>query len=300
MNLNRISNFKKSLSIIQHIITRKIDDIKYKNIPQVPQVTKNAIKMMEDEIKAVCGETKVRYIEITPDKYRDFEKMLGFEHIYHKRLWNRYERKISEYYLAAHLLNIQEGKGIYIDVASQNSPWAEWCNLHSEYQAYALDIEHPRNVGAKHFICADATHMPFKDNSIDAMSLQSALETFFGNDDINFIKECGRVLRGGGKVVIAPLYLNTSYCNLYGKSYFEDAVEEEEASKYLRLDFDMPFTRLYDVKNLKNRLLDAASEVGLDYSIYVVDSKQTLYDKKDTFIYLHFALLLEKKGTVQK
>lgn len=94
---------------------------------------------------------------------------------------------------------------------------------------------------------------------------------------------------------ISPLYLSTKYCNVFGKSYFKNGEKETDSSKYVRLDYNIPFTRIYDIKHLDKRILSTACEFGLKYKIIMVDGEHlNLIDKTDSFIYLHFCILFYK------
>lgn len=94
---------------------------------------------------------------------------------------------------------------------------------------------------------------------------------------------------------VTPLYLSTVYCNVFGKSYFRNGEKETDSQKYIRLDYNIPFTRIYDVRHLEKRILSVARECGLNYKIVIVDGKDlALMDRMDSFIYLHFCILFCK------
>lgn len=100
---------------------------------------------------------------------------------------------------------------------------------------------------------------------------------------------------GGGRIFLSPLYLNTAYCNVFGKSYFKNGEKEADSKKYVRLDYNIPFTRIYDAKHLDQRILSAARECGLKYKIVIVDGEDLrLIDRMDSFIYLHFCIFFYK------
>jgi len=253
------------------------------------------------EFDAVLGKEQLNEYMIEKSKYRAFEKKLSFGRFYNKGVWTRYERKIAEYYIVYERLGIKRIEEpwnfIYIDGAASSSPWSAWLRENKGIKAYSLDLCPPYEGADKEFyIQGDITKMPFKDASIDAISLQSALETFPGNVDINFIKECGRVLKPGGKCIITPIYMNREYVNAFGISYFKNVPVEFDANKYYRFDFDMPFTRLYDVKHLKERICDTAVNSGFEFKIFEVHGSDILLtDIEYPYIYLHYFIELKKR-----
>lgn len=246
------------------------------------------------ELETVFMKEQLNEYTIEKSKYKSFEKELNFGQFYNKDIWTRYERKIAEYYIVYERLGIEYIDGlkdfIYIDGAASSSPWSAWLRENRGIKAYSLDLLPPQEGMDKRFyIQSDITKMPFKDASIDAISLQSALETFPGDVDMNFIKECGRVLKSGGKCIITPLYMNREYVNAFGVSYFKNAGVEFDANKYYRCDFDMPFTRLYDVKHLKERICDTAVSNGLKFQIFKLKNTDIiLIDNEYPYIYLNY------------
>lgn len=296
-----LSNIKKSRlykAIRKKILDRiaAIDKIYFSLTGKKEPEGINAInrKIIDRDIIHVCSKKNVSVLSIDKAEYDLFEQSLHFDDLYEKGIWQRYERKILEYYLAYKLLNLEKYRGgIYLDGASSASPWALWCREHLGIDAYSVDIIRPeRETGC--FIHADITNLPFKDGSVNAISLQSSLETFPNDIDIRFIKECGRILQKGGTAIISPLYLNVDYCNCYGKSFYKNSEAEPEAKKYLRLDYDMEFTRLYDINSLKKRILDTAKKCGLKYRIYIIKGDLDLIDRRYPYIYMRYCLELKK------
>lgn len=244
------------------------------------------------DINYIFNDYIIEKYKIDELKYWNFEKQLGFDVFYRKGIWPRYERKIAEYFIAYNFLGLDRVKGkrdfVYIDGAASSSPWAKWLRDNLEIKSYAVDINKPV-TNSNIYIQADITQLPFNDESVDAISLQSALETFPGNVDIEFIKECGRVLKPGGKCVIVPLYLNSEYVNAYGPSYYRKTRAEKQAIKYYRFDYNMPFTRLLDVKNLKSRICDIAEKSNMNYQLFELEENNlNLIDKQYPYIYFKY------------
>lgn len=60
----------------------------------------------------------------------------------------------------------------------------------------------------------NAAAIPLPSASLDGMTLHCAFEHFEGNADSQFIRECARLLKSGGKAVILTLYVNLRWTNL--------------------------------------------------------------------------------------
>lgn len=260
--------------------------------------------LLEEDILRIKSELKgigvsVEDIKIDKNEYECFEKDFGLVKFPLPKD-PRYDRKVAEYYLVHSILNFKEiktnmGMGYkYIDAACLNSPWAEWLENKYNITAYNVDLNIPM-YKREHFIQADVTKLPFADSSIDAISMQSALELLPKDLDSRFIKECGRVLKTGGVAVILPIYLNRTAYSVYGKSYYKGATPEKGSIKCARFDYNTEFTRLYSVKTFKERIINKALDNGMDYIVYYIMNQDiNLIDKKDRFIYLRFALVLKK------
>ena len=274
----------------------QIDRARFSKLPSPPVITSDSLKAIEEEIELLVGRDYVIRYKILRNEFEQFKKKFDFSSQYNPK-WSRYERKIAESFLAYTFLGLEQaGKDYkYIDCASAGSTWASMLRKEHGIDAWSLDLTGSSNA-KEHFIQADATNTPLDDNSADGLSIQSALELFSGDTDIRFIKECARILRGGGgRIFVSPLYLNTAYCNVFGKSYFKNGEKEADSKKYVRLDYNIPFTRIYDAKHLDQRILSAARECGLKYKIVIVDGEDLrLIDRMDSFIYLHFCIFFYK------
>lgn len=275
----------------------KLDRIKNKRIGirEAPSINDEVIRMIEEELKHNPDIESIRTIKVDREEYDEWESRLGFQEFYDKRNNPRYVSKILQYMLAFKILEL-EGKDKnfkYIDAASANSPWAIWLREQYGIMTWSVDLEKP-TYKKDYYLQDDITKMPFDDESIDAISMQSSLETFPGDVDIRFMKEAGRVLREGGKLLITPLYLSVEYANCFGKKYYQGSEAEKGAHKYIRLGYSGETTRLYDVEHLIERLLITGKESKLRHTILIFDTDKLLVDKWDKYIYLHFGLLFYK------
>lgn len=268
------------------------------NRPCPPFLGIEKLHQIDAEIPDYILPENVKHIYISKTEFDEFEKRFNFGKFYDKR-WARFQRKVCEYFVVDKILPFSAGHAepyVYIDAMASSSKWASDINQEYGVNAYSVDINEPPNA-VKCFIKADVTQLPFKDASIDAISVQSGVELLPGEDDIKFIREAQRVLKPNGKCIILPLYLNPEFCNLYGRSYYKQKEKDVGGvTSYVRLDYDLPFTRLYDLSNLEKRLLATTDSKSCWY-MYIIDADDSisLSDNRDSFIYLRYALVYEKK-----
>lgn len=178
----------------------------------------------------------------------------------YREVQDRYSRsndvfieKCLEHYIAYKFSELKPGQ-VYIDIAAAGSNWTD-CLLKRGVNAYSLDLTYPEGIhGNKIGANAAATGLP--DNSVDAMSLQCAFETFRGGYDKLFIKESKRILKDGGKVVISPLYLDARHFILSSKNSDLSSVPlDEGAIRVWREDeYDEAFSRHYSPEALADRI----------------------------------------------
>jgi ubiquinone/menaquinone biosynthesis C-methylase UbiE len=96
------------------------------------------------------------------------------------------------------------------------------------------------------FIIADARRMPFKKNSFDTLLMSHVLEHF--NDCGMVLKECLRVLKPSGKIIVAVPNLDTFSARFFGERYgyvfnreqhlqhFDSRKLRENLSKYFNVE----------------------------------------------------------------
>ena len=122
------------------------------------------------------------------------------------------DKKVMEHYISYKLLELRSSD-VYIDVASENSPFPEMFRRKLRLKVYSQDLSYRHGVHGDR-IGSSADSMPIAEESIDKVSLHCAFEHFPQDVDRNFVHELRRVLRPSGRCVIVPLYLASQHLNI--------------------------------------------------------------------------------------
>lgn len=261
--------------------------VKYDNVPSAPPLTLEEMSAIEEELRE-------EGIPLQPIAYRErdietLERSMDFEAFYNKGGNPLYKRKICEYLLNYRLLGLDRFSkdDVYVDVGSSSTPFVMTLRERYGIQAYGVDLcESP--YGKSFYLQEDATKMSFADNSVSGISYC----LFGGTADMDFIRECGRILKPGGRVCFSPLELYKEYISLVSPQYYQKGYNDAGSKEYIRRDWpEIRMTRNYDVKHLKKRVLDVAESAGLKPTVFVLDNAQVPYYE---FAYLKFTLMLEK------
>lgn len=259
----------------------------------IRDITFEQLNMIEQEI----------YKEgIHAEKYNiDYKKFEQFvEEFYISQFFDktntRRKRKLLEYYLAYTFLGLEKfsnrGIGKYVDIGSCMSPWVKELRERLHINAFGLDYQ-SKPFEESYYIVEDATATSFKDGEIDAISLQSAFEMFMGDADQYFVDEAARILRQGGKLIIAPLYMYTEFISTVSPEYYGSGMSDTDAVEKVRLDcHGVNIGRFYDVRNLKKRVINRAENKGMKTTVHILPNEQV---EKDGFVYLKFFLEMEKQ-----
>lgn len=214
---------------------------------------------------------------------------------YYSRLYDRvFVEKALEHYVGAELLAMPKDS-ILIDVAASESPWLSIAPRMYGVTAIALDLNPPSASVPGHRVVADATEMPYPNESIDSMVLHCAYEMFEGKSDSLLIQEAARALKKGGRLVILPLYMHHLYHIDSSPGADRRRIEyqgaervwREEAGRKVRLG-GIRFSRKYDVPAFLNRVAQYKGPMKL--KIWYIENEKEI----DSVCYLKFAVVFEK------
>jgi len=263
------------------------------HVPQFANPDEKELTEIEESLLAL----DITLHDFTPslESFTNFQNEAYFPTDYHGGIDGPvWDEKLLEHWIAYELLGVTnyQSEDIYIDIAAGNSPWAQ--KLHERYgiASNAIDLNiHSTFENLPYYKVENATASSFEDSSVTGASLQCAYEMFAKQDDISLWKEMARILKPGGKVIIVPLYLHSHYCayatpDYYGKGYSDSAAKEYVCSDWMGI----PSARFYDTEQLKKRVLDTITSLGMEYKLHVLRNKSELGNG----IYCHFILEVTK------
>jgi SAM-dependent methyltransferase len=235
------------------------------------------------------GITVIPY-EIDLDGFDDWLEQVQFPSDYVDSYGEVFVEKALEHYVGASLLHISSDDTL-IDVAAAHSPWYEMVERVYGCDGYALDLGFPSGVRGKK-IGADATHMPLSDGFATKIVLHCAYEMFEGDADIGLLSEAYRVLKGGGKMVILPLYMDEFFYVL-SSPYTDTRGLDYGGAELVWWDdvWRIRFARIYSVEAFYERIV--ANLDGLSLTIYCIENEKEI----SPACYLKFAALFEKRPT---
>lgn len=251
-------------------------------------------------------QSNLSYQKISLDyvEFNDYAKNMDvfFKVFYRENTNERYMRKIMEYYFTEKFLEFSRytENDIYIDAGCSTSPWVFYLREKRGIKAFGLDLQVksiPETYKRWYYLGENVTRTTFPDNSVTGISMQSSFECLLKNGDISFIKECGRILRPGGKLVISPLYLTEKYISAVSIDKYHQHNKDEDQEEYVRFDcMGMRRANHYDIPHLKSRILDTVEAIGMEYIIYILPNCDVPdYDFPNCFSYLKFILVITKK-----
>jgi hypothetical protein len=156
--------------------------------------------------------------------------------------------------------------------------------------SYRQDLAYPEGLHGDR-IGGDAAAMPVPDGFASKMAPHCSFEHFEGDADIRFIREVGRVLRSGGRVCFAPLYLFHEFVNQAGPTaaITQQVDFDEGAIVYAKPGWRHGFARFYDPQYLDSRIRADAGD--LELVIYRATNAREI----DPSCYLNFVLLVTKR-----
>ena len=283
---------KRTAAAAWRRLMRPLHDLRTRTHPAYRDPSDEELQYVERQL----AEAGVACADYFADKaaLTAFRSRMGFPADYHGGQSGAvYDEKVLEHFVAWNLLDLADEpeRWPYVDIASATSPWASLLRAQG-LEAFSLDLApHPSLATLPFTITADATASPFDRESIGSASLQCAYEMFVGDADMRLLRELGRILKPGGRVVISPLYTHVHACYYQSPEHAGRPLGDAGATAYVRRDaHDVPCSRKYSAQTLVERVLRPARAAGLRPSVLVLRNKHQL----GRGIYLHFILVLDK------
>jgi SAM-dependent methyltransferase len=178
---------------------------------------------------------------------------------------------------------------IFIDVASEGSPLPDIVTRLFRTTSYAQDIMYPAGISGRR-IGGDACEMPVPDGFATKVALTCSLEHFEGNGDSRLFHEIARILRPGGKVAVAPLYIFNKSVTLTDPRY-SATVEvpfDSDTEIYCAEGYCNRHGRFYSPQTLFERIVNPIKQFC--FTVYRIAGRE--HAPGDT--YITFALVGKK------
>jgi SAM-dependent methyltransferase len=244
-------------------------------------------------VTAICGDLSahgfvVEEVTLDPAEYRAYFDAAGYAERYPDYYSFNLPEKSLEHFFAAKLLELGPGD-VYIDIASEHSPVPEIYSRLFGCASFRQDLAYPEGLNGDR-IGGDAAAMPVPEGFASKMALHCSFEHFEGNADERFIREVERVLRPGGRVCFAPLYLWERFGVLTDPAVaIAQAVHfDVGATVYCKPGWGNRHGRLYDPAQLAARV--RANLGSLQLTLYhIVNAAEV-----DPSCYLQFAAVISK------
>lgn len=120
-------------------------------------------------------------------------------------------QKPFEHYASLKAVGWPTKSNVVVDLAADQSPLVTKLKEDDAIlKGYRQDLSFEPGVNGE-VIGSPASDIPLSDDSVDIITVMCAYEHFQGDEDIAFLSEAKRILKPGGKVIIAPFYTWTEY-----------------------------------------------------------------------------------------
>jgi hypothetical protein len=201
--------------------------------------------------------------------------------------------KALEHFVSLKLVTLNE-TSVAVDIGAANSPFYKIVKSKTRTPfAYSHDKIFKKGIH-ENKIGSLASRLPLEKESVDVITLHCSLEHFEGTQDKVFFREAERVLIKGGKCIVLPLYLSSEYTVHLDPVYnllkwYHPNVSDDKDAVIRYCDSRQHFSRHYDVKNFKERILNHLH--FLDVEIFHVEN----FKEINPNCYLRFIAVFTKK-----
>lgn len=213
-----------------------------------------------DKMKAIINDLKIDTKEFFLNR-SDLEKYMSnniheYWHYFSTGYGKAFVGKTAEHFVSLKLSNFRGG--IYIDIAASESPFYKVVKkYYQETTVYQQDLVYENGIhGIK--MGGNAAHLPVDDESVDFMTLHNSIEHFEGNADTGFIKECSRVLKPGGEVIILPIFLEKEAIQYINPTVNPKGFIKDKGIKSIYVYGHPRFMRHYSAATFKKRIIEPA------------------------------------------
>lgn len=223
--------------------------------------------------------------------YCHLPQYAGEYRIYGGAMEHCFFEKALEHFVSLILIRPRRGF-VGVDIGSCKSVVPDILRNVYGCECYEQDLEYTPGVHG-HRIGSNAAELPLEAGTVDFATLHCTYEHFEGAADTAFVRECGRVLKPGGKVVILPLYVNLNYCNVTGEAEQGRAAVrfDDDATYYCEIpEWRNRFGRHYSPEALVRRVLKPATQSGLTPRLYRVRNWSVVH--RD--LWMRWILVLER------
>ncbi|SNS11935.1 Methyltransferase domain-containing protein [Humidesulfovibrio mexicanus] len=185
---------------------------------------------------------------------------------------------------------------VLVDVAAAGSPYAGALERRG-VAAYRLDLSYPPGVSGRR-IGADATATGLPEAFADALTLHCAYECFMGDADTGLLAEAARILKPGGRLVIAPLYLEDGFINITSPRCDQSLVAIDPGAERVWRDdpWEEPFARHYSAAAFVERVWSRLPACLSGQVLFFPDIPALMRTNPGQLIYCLFALRCVKAG----
>lgn len=260
--------------------------------PKYVEVPATDPDRLDEELKRKASELGYSFedYEIDATDYEEFKKRCHVPSYYAVGFR---EKKLLEHYISYRLLELSPSD-VYMDIASEASPFPEIFRKRFAVDAYSQDLTYPAGVHGRR-IGSSANCIPVDDCSFDKVSMQCAFEHFAGDVDSGCMREMYRVLRPAGRCVIVPLYVGGYPLNIIDPVRDHSWVHfDAGAIKVAELNLGGNYERVYSPDTL-NRII--WRDAGLSYVMYRIRGIEGITSDPYSAAYrVRFALLIEKEA----
>ncbi len=166
------------------------------------------------------------------------------------------------HYLGVRLLQPAAGD-VVLDVGALSGIWGRIVRRETGATVHDVDLAYPPGVRGRR-IGADAGRIPLPAEHVTRIASFCAFNCFEGPADVAFVREAQRLLRPGGRMVLAPLCVGDEHVNLFDPAICDRESAFDAGARRVALPgWGNNFGRWYDERQFRDRILAAAPRLDV-------------------------------------